>query len=96
MRPFEGKIKEIAQLTEDNCHSEALIEIASFMFLCTGNESFKKLAEVFDWILMKIDERCGADCHKLLNQREDLKESMFSLMEKLGYSSTAEAFKKAL
>lgn len=96
MRPFEAKVKEIAQLTEDNCHSEALIEIASFMFLATGSQGFKKLAEAFDWILLQIDERGGADCHKLLNQREDLKESMFTLMEKLGLSSTAEAFRKAL
>lgn len=96
MRPFERKVKEIAELTEYNCHSEALIEIASFMFLATGNDGFKKLEEALDWILMQVDERGGADCFQLLKQREDLKDSMFSLMEKLGYSSTAEAFKKAL
>lgn len=96
MKPFDRKLKEIEELVNDNCHSEALIEIAGFFFLVTGNVGFKKLEEAFDWINRQIEKREGRGCLELTYQRNDLSDSMFGMATKLGYGDTAEQFKSRL
>lgn len=96
MSAFDTLLREIAELTDCNCHSEARIEIASFFFLATGNKGFKKMEQVFDWICREVEDRQGRDCHQLISQREELTTAMFTLADKLGYSSASQAFQQRL